>query len=244
MLKLSHGLMFKESPWYNSDMQRKVSFAPGEYFHIYNRGAHKADIFLEDGDYRRFILLLYITNNTETIHLSSINRSGKKDDLFSILRPERLVDIGAYCLMPNHFHLLVHSRNDTGISLFMKKLLTAYSMFFNKKHEHSGALFQGPFQAQHVATDQHLKHLFAYIHLNPLSVKYPDWKEKGIRNTKYAKDFLGSFHYSSYLDFIGSGRDQKVILSAEVFPKYFGSERDFDDFLTDWLTTVSTMKQE
>ncbi len=221
-------------------MQREVAFAPDEYFHIYNRGAHKADIFLDDADYRRFVSLLYVANNTEVVHLSNFDRSRDRNELFAISKPERLVDIGAYCLMPNHFHLLVRSRSDTGVSIFMKKLLTGYSMFFNKKHEHPGTVFSGRFKAQHANDDRYLKYLFAYIHLNPLSVRFVDWKKKGIGNKKVARDFLRSYAYSSYLDYTGVQRPQSSILTTEEFPKYFKHTKDFSEFLDDWLAMSRT----
>ena len=222
-------------------MQRRVAFAPGEYFHIYNRGANKAKVFLDGADYQRFLLLLYLANNTEVVHLSNLDRSRShsKNEPFSIIRPEVLVDIGVYCIMPNHFHLLVRSRNDIGVSIFMKKLLTGYAMYFNKRHEHSGALFEGRFKAEHVANDRYLKYLFSYIHLNPLSLRYSEWKEKGIPNIKGAEEYLHSYRYSSFLDYAGVGRSEKVILTTSNFPDYFREAKDFKSFILDWLKISS-----
>lgn len=146
-----------------------------------------------------------------------------------------LVDIGAYCLMPNHFHVLIHEKTEGGISLFIQKVSTGYTMYFNKKYQRSGALFQGRFKAKHADTDEYLKYLFSYIHLNPVKLIEPEWKEKGIIDQKKAKEYLNKYPYSSYHDFIGKIRSERVILNREAFPEYFETKHDFEDCLKDWL---------
>src|SRR5674476_643636 len=152
-------------------MRRKFQFSIGEYYHIYNRGTDKRSIFLESNDYNRFVLILHLCNNKNPVDISNLIREGLSfTELMNIEVEERLVDIGTYCLMPNHFHLLLREQQENGISLFMKKLLTAYSMYFNKKHNRTGGLFEGPFLARHADTDEYLKYLFSYIHLNPIKI--------------------------------------------------------------------------
>src|SRR3989344_9558262 len=121
-------------------MNRKDKFLPGEVYHIYNRGTNKMDIFLDKQDRERFLKLLYAGNtkkplifkDIQGVTLESIDRG---DDL--------LVSIGAYCLMTNHFHILIRENGEQGITEFLKKISTAYSMDFNKKYERSGTLYQG-----------------------------------------------------------------------------------------------------
>ena len=108
---------------------RKVSFAEGEYYHIYNRGTNKMPIFLDKNDYSRFIQSLFVLNSDSGIKFSDISPGYT----WTFDRGNTLTDIGAYCLMPNHFHLLVRAKNDTNVSVFMQKLMTSYSMYFNKK---------------------------------------------------------------------------------------------------------------
>ena len=93
--------------------------------------------------------------------------------LLDLPRKETLVDIGAYCLMPNHFHLLIRETAEGNISRFMLKLQTGYPMYFNKKYQRTGALFEGKFKAKHITNDNHLKYLFAYLHLNPVKITDP-----------------------------------------------------------------------
>lgn len=216
-------------------MGRPLEFSINEFYHVYNRGTEKRDIFLNDLDYHRFVSLLFTCNASETIHLSDCQGS----TLTEIFRKERgntLVDIGAYCLMPNHFHLLLHERRANGISLFMQKLSTAYTMYFNKKRERTGSLFQGRFKAVHATNDKYLEYLFAYIHLNPVKLLQSDWKEKGIRNPNKAEQFLSKYHHSSYSDYIGENRETGVILNRPVFPNYFHTKKDFDEFMKQWFS--------
>jgi len=158
--------------------------------------------------------------------------------LSEIDRGETLVEIGAYCLMPNHFHLLMKEKVENGISRFMEKLLTAYSMFFNKKYQRTGRLFENRFQATHADTDEYLKYLFAYIHLNPIKLIDSEWKEKRNFNKKSAREFLNKYSYSSYRDFVGAkdSREETAILNKKVFPEYFAEAREFNDFIGDWMS--------
>ena len=150
-------------------------------------------------------------------------------------RGESIVDIGAYCLMSNHFHLLVREQKEGGISKFLEKLSTAYSKFFNKKYERTGSLFEGRFRAAHVDSDEYLKYLFSYIHLNPVKLVDPKWKENGIKDKIKSKGHLDSYRYSSYQDYRGLNREEGLILNRTVFPEYFNKPADFDDFIDEWL---------
>lgn len=215
-------------------MSRKFQFSIGEKYHIYGRGNDKRTIFLDNRDYVRFIALLYVCNNTETIHLSD-HQNSTLAELLEIERELELVDIGAYCLMPNHFHLLIHEKIINGISKFMQKVLTAYTMYFNKKYEKAGSLFSSRFRANHIDNDNYLKYLFSYIHLNPIKIIDPKWKENGISNKQKAKIFLDSYNYSSFPDYSGEQRKERVILNTGVFPGYFNNFKEFEDFINDWL---------
>ena len=216
-------------------MSRKTTFSLGENYHIYNRGNDKRITFQNKADYGRFIALLYLCNSVKNIRLSDYPRA-KLEKLLDIKREETIVDIGAYCLMPNHFHLLIHEKTENGISKFMQKLLTAYTMYFNKKNERTGSLFSGLFKSTHANEDEYLKYLFSYIHLNPIKLIEPMWKEKGISDKKKANSFLNSYDYSSFLDFTGKQRKESVILDKKHFPEYFKNFKEFADFIENWLS--------
>ncbi|MFA6301066.1 MAG: transposase [Candidatus Paceibacterota bacterium] len=213
---------------------RKTNLVQGEYYHIYNRGNSKQKIFNDKEDYLRFISLLYISNSKESFNLYDLNRD-TNFNIYEIERINLLVDVGSYCLMPNHFHILVTEKTEGGISKFMLKLSTAYSMYYNKKYKRTGSLFEGKFKSQHADTDRHLKYLFSYIHLNPIKLIQKDWKEKGIRSKKEAIDYLNGYPYSSYLDFAGEERILSKILNIEVFPEYFPKKSLFVEEILEWL---------
>jgi putative transposase len=212
---------------------RYGSFAFGEYYHIYNRGVDKRIIFNDDSDSTRFIELLFLTNSIEPVNVRNIHRDYKS--VFDVSRGEPLVHIGAYCLMPNHFHLLLTPAVDRGLERFMLKLGTGYAMYFNKRYERTGSLFEGRFKSQHASSDEYLKYLFSYIHLNPIKLIQSDWKESGIRDLARAKQYLDEYGYSSLHDYLGT-RDESVIIEPDKFPEYFLSKKEIDSELIGWLT--------
>ena len=220
-------------------MTRTFVFATDEYYHCYCRGNEKRRTFITEKEYYRFIALLFVCNSKEVIHLSDYN-SRPFSEIFNIDKKNTIVDIGAYCLMPNHFHILVREKIEGGISLFMQKVMTGYTMYFNKKHERTGSLFEGSFKAQHVEDDDYLKYLFSYIHLNPIKLIDSNWKENGIKDRKKALNFLNGYEFSSYLDYLNpeNARPQSIILNKKAFPEYFSNPEDFKLEIFDWLSIV------
>lgn len=212
-------------------MTRKFSFAEEEYYHLYNRGVEKRIIFLDKIDYERFLTLLNVANSNEPVHIQKIKGQG----LILTSNDSPLIDIGSYCLMPNHFHMLVRGKIDGGVSKFMSKIMTAYTMYFNKRYNRTGSLFQGTFKAEHADSDNYLKYLFSYIHLNPVKLIQSDWKEKGIDNIGGAKKYLNDYRYSSFIDYMGVKREENNILNIKAFPEYFESKEDFENNVFDWL---------
>lgn len=146
---------------------RSTAFAQNEHYHVYNRGNSKQNIFRHHSDYQRFFNLLYLANTTVNINTRNILRN--KNEVFSVELGNKLVNVHAVCLMPNHYHLLLSPLTDKGISTFMLKLGTGYSMYFNTKYERTGSLFEGRYQAKHADNDEYVKYLFSYIHLNPVA---------------------------------------------------------------------------
>ena len=220
-------------------MQRKDPFIPGEYYHIYNRGIDKRIIFKSLNDYRRFMMLLYVANSDEPIRLDNLLNILKKSykEILECDKGKPLVSIGAWCLMANHFHFLLKEETESGISQFMKKLGTGYSMFFNIKYHRTGGLFGGPFKSKHIKDDNYLKHLFGYIHLNPLDLEFSGWENLIYKqNSKSWKSFLEKYTYSSYQDYVGKERPEGNIINKHVFPKYFLKVKDFSNFIDDYLS--------
>jgi len=189
------------------------------------------DAAMSEEDRQRFTALIYLSNGTEPVVYSRV-RGGT---LYTVDTGKKITAIGAHVLMPNHFHLLVKETSKNGITEFMRRLTTAYSMYFNKRHERVGPLFQGTFKAEHLDTDEYLKYMFAYIHLNPVTLVEAKWKEEGIKNPKRAKEYLSEYKHSSFLDYSGNSRKENVTLSKNEFPEYFSEANDFEKFIQDWL---------
>lgn len=209
---------------------RGLSFAIDEFYHIYNRGVDKRTIFLEDPDYKRFTRLLYLCNGSIPIEYRKL----KGKSLEEIDVGEKLVAIGAYCLMPNHFHILVKEIHENGTSKFMGKLLTAYSSYFNKKYDRTGTLFGSQFKAEHLNSDEYLKYIYSYIHLNPAKLKDPFWRES-VTNRDSLMEFINSYPYSSHSNYKGINNDEaRLIINKEVFPAYFDDE-SYQRELWEWL---------
>jgi len=212
---------------------RKVPFAKGEYYHVYNRGNSKQRIFRDKNDYARFLGLLFACNSSENFKIDNLNN---KQSLLDAPRGKQIVNIGAYCLMPNHFHLLLTDIGEGNISSFMRKLLTAYVMYFNKKYQRSGGLFEGKFKAEHANTDRYFKYLFSYIHLNPVKLIEHKWRETGIQNKSKALKYLEQYQYSSYLDYFGVIRPEGKILDKNSFPDYFPTKKGLEREIFEWIS--------
>ncbi len=205
--------------------ERKQSFAVDEYYHLYNRGAEKRVIFQDVKDYQYFQFLMFICNTKKSLVLRDI---GKNFD-----RKETIIDIGTYCLMPNHFHILVREKMDCGVSTYMRKLMTAYSMYFNKKYKRTGKLYENVFKATHCKEDRYLRYLYSYIHLNPAKLIDKNWRENKSKDPTKLLDHVFSFHYSSLPEYV---RGEYKITNPEVFPLYFKKPLDHRAELFEWLT--------
>jgi len=217
-------------------MNRGHKHAPNEFYHIYSRGVEKRPVFLSDRDRKRFQKMLYIFNSENQIKYRDV----AKIPLSKIDRGERLVNIGAYVEMDNHFHLLISENSPGGISKFMLKLLTSYSKYFNTINKRTGRLFESEYKSRWCDSDPYLKYLFCYIPLNPLKNIFPEWKNKGVNDIAHAKHFLHHYTFSIYPDHSGIEREEGLILNPEAFPEYFPKTKSFDDFIEEWMLFAKT----
>ncbi|KKR23302.1 MAG: Transposase [Candidatus Daviesbacteria bacterium GW2011_GWB1_39_5] len=210
---------------------RKQTFVPGEYYHLYNRGTEKRIIFLDEQDYHHFLFLMYICNTEKSITLRSIGNG----EFFE--RGETIIDIGSFCLMPNHFHILVHEKIESGISTYMRKLMTGYSMYFNKKYKRTGKLYEGVFKSIHANKDTYLKYLYSYMHLNPAKLIDSKWKEKRNKTVTELLEYVFKYPYSSLKEYES---EKFKILNPAVFPVYFKNPIDHKKELFEWLDIENT----
>jgi len=229
---------------YNESMSdRKVPIVDGEYYHIYNRGNSKQKIFLNKEDYSYFVKLLYCCNTYKNFKFrEDIVKKGI--DAFEFDRGEIIVSIGAWVLMPNHFHIYITTSHKSDlwlneeknrISEFMRKISTAYVKYFNAKYGRTGRLFEAKFKSVHIKNDNQAKYLFSYIHLNPIKLIDSKWKERGIKDTKKALEFINKYRWSSYIDHQNQNRREFFILDLDNFPKYFSNIKDFNKEILTWL---------
>ncbi|OGG77062.1 hypothetical protein A3B35_00110 [Candidatus Kaiserbacteria bacterium RIFCSPLOWO2_01_FULL_54_24] len=200
---------------------RRVPFQLSEWFHCYNRGIDKRVVFESEDDSERFLQLLYLANSTDKVHMDDLPPQ-KAEDVVARPRSGTLVSIGAYCLMSNHFHLLLKEIVEGGITRFMQKLGTAYTMYFNTKNERSGNLFLKPFRSRHVGDDRYFQRVVDYIHCNPAERFEPGWKRGAVRNMDRLEWKLRDYRYSSFPDYARERRTIGAILSEDGFKVYRG----------------------
>lgn len=217
---------------------KRPAFANGEVYHVYNRGIERRRVFMDERDHHRFVHDLYEFNDTLPASNTGYHLAGGKIVARVPKSPrQRLVDIFCFCLMPDHFHLLLRQRREKGITEFMRKLGTGYTNYFNQRYQRIGPLFQGKFKAVHVTREAHLLYLPHYIHLNPLDLWMPEWRRKTLTNVVGALNSLASYRWSSYLDYIGK-KNFPALVQSDLFLRTYRSPTSIGDYrrdLEEWL---------
>ena len=220
-------------------------FFINEFYHTYNRGTEKRDIFLEEKDYLRGVHDLYEFNDANAVvnFNRRINRSptsiNSGSGIFAEKKPRKiLVNLITWALMPNHYHLFSSPKVKDGLSKFHQKFGTGYANYFNLKYERNGTLFQGKYKDVHVINDNQATHLICYIHSNLLDLWKPNWKEKGLTELELqnALKFLEEKknRWSSHQDYLGIQNFPSLINTDFLF-KFFGEPAGYRKFFTDWL---------
>ncbi|MFH0936903.1 MAG: transposase [Candidatus Daviesbacteria bacterium] len=205
---------------------RIIPFQNLNFYHVYNRGVEKRQIFLTQRDYQRFLQTLYYYQfSGPKPKLSNLDRFKSQN----FHENPRIIETICYCLMPNHFHLLLRQTKDEGTKEFMGKILNSYTKYFNTKQNRVGPLFQGTFKAVPIETDEQLIHVSRYIHLNPLI-------------SDLTKD-LDSYPYSSYPEFIGL--ENNKICNVKSVLDLFKDSQDYKEFVSgheDYAKELEIMK--
>lgn len=212
-----------------------------EFFHVLNRGVDKRKVFINSGDYARFVHDMWEFNNTHPAY-HNLTRSLSKMRDAGRLSSERepLVKIHFFCLMPNHYHLLLSPIIENGVSLFMKKLNGGYAKYFNEKYApRSGALWQGRYRSAHIETDRHFLYIPYYIHFNALDLATPEWREHAIKNFTKALTFLNGYRWSSHLDYLGKNNFPSVT-DRTFFLESFGGVVGYEKSVTTMLKSMSS----
>ncbi|MFA6376173.1 MAG: transposase [Candidatus Paceibacterota bacterium] len=224
---------------------RKEEFINDEIYHVTVRGVEGRQFFIDDEDRWRGIFSLYEFNTKKQIIIR--NQREKRKTLkkrrglasaaalgIEIDQRARLVDILSFVFMPNHLHLLVRQRELNGVSMFMQKMGSGYSGYFNLRYKRKGHLFQGKFAARHISGEEDLKRVFVYINTNPISLIDPEWKQKGVRDCAKVKKFLLSYRWSSYIDYLGI-KNFPSVSERDFLLKIFGSSENAKKYVEDWI---------
>ncbi len=198
---------------------RNIKLSNEQVYHIYNRGSDKRIICADDGDYERLVASLIVFNDIKPL-------AGKEFRFPSRQADNRLVNIIAYCIMPNHFHLLLEQLVDGGITRFIQRFNTSYTMYFNKKHERNGVLFQGVFKRSHVDADNRLVELSMYIHANP--AKLLSLSGKGMAEVRRV---LPIYRWSSLPEYMGKGKGVSAINNSSLVLGNFSSADAYLDYV-------------
>lgn len=203
---------------------KKPQFSEGHIYHIYNRGVEKRNVFTREKDYLRFIHDLYEFNDADPVSNLWYYFNPKTSEVEPRYIPREkkkrklLVEILAFVLMPNHYHLILRQLRENGIVDFMQKL-GGYTMYFNKANQRVGALFQGRYKAVLVEKTPHFIYLPLYIHANPLKIY------RGSTSLDKKMKFLETYRWSSFPDYIGK-KNFPSVTSRSFLKECFGGEKE------------------
>lgn len=228
---------------------KRPLLATEEIYHVVIRSIESLNLFRDKQDYWRMIRDLYEFNDEKPIASKFRVREYKTKKKGEVTRTvlvtlddrkrEKLVEILAFCLMPNHVHLLLRQIRDGGISKFMRKVGAGYGGYYNRKYKRLGHVFVGRYRIVHIANDNQLKTVFVYIHTNPVAIIYPRWKEKGIKTkdlSRVIKFLEEEYRWSSYPDYLGNKNFPSLTI-REWLTQEIGSVKECRRFINDWLQT-------
>lgn len=217
---------------------KRPQLVNGEIYHIVIKAIEELNLFRDKKDYLRMIHDLFEFNDDDTV-ISTYRKHNGTRTLLAPLRKKRkmIVEILAFCLMPNHVHLLVRQVQGGGISKFMRKIGAGYGIYFNNKYGRKGRIFQGRFKVVHITTGEQLKTVFVYIHTNPVALIFPGWKEKGIKvkDLKKLIKFLENYKWSSYPDYLEK-KNYPSVTNRELLNKIMGGTKGCREFVNTWLS--------
>ncbi|HVM73862.1 MAG TPA: transposase [Candidatus Paceibacterota bacterium] len=215
---------------------RKEPFGVGSYVHVMKRGGRGVDIVRDDNDRWRFLKLLRYLNDENAPR--NWERSINQEHIIAgFTRPvdwpeaKPYVSILAFCLLDNHFHLLLQEKVEGGVAKFMQRLCTSMSANFNARHEERGTLFQGSYRARTITTDTHLQYLSAYIQVKNVFELYPWGIERAAQKFTDAYQWAQSYPFASLNDYTQKRRE--IIdhaLVADILPEH--------DFFVDFAKDV------
>lgn len=213
--------------------QRVLPLVTDEIYHVFNRGIDKRPTFIDKREQQRALLTIkfyrFVSPPLKLSRLLAMSNEKSTNLLQKLEQGEKLIDIIAFCFMPNHFHFLLRQKGDLGISRFLSQFQNSYTRYFNTKHERVGPLFLDQFKAVRIESDEQLLHVSRYIHLNPYSSFV----------VKTLNDII-SYPWSSASEYIlgvGGICDKELVLS------FFEKNHSYKDFMYDQADYQRTLDQ-
>jgi putative transposase len=213
---------------------RKIKFANNEYYHVYNRGVDKRKIFMDENDFHRFYLSLDLLNDERDGLMeewSNYKRSRPRAQVSEFMKKigsrKKLVDILAYSLNLNHYHILMRQKRESGIERFMHKIGTSYTNYFNKRYDRTGALFQGRFKSAHIKSNDKLLYLSVYVNCN-IEV--------------HGHGNASGYKWCSFPSYLG--KKSGDIVKKELVMKQFRNVNEYRDFSRDNVKAMKIKKAD
>lgn len=199
---------------------KHTTSVPGEYYHVYNRGVDKRTVFQDKKDLSVFLAHIQKLNTQKTLGgLRKLQFKGRGSTSYS-----KLVEIVAFCLNPNHFHMILTPVVEGGIEKFMQKVGTGYTMYFNDKYDRSGSLFQGRYKVKHIATNEYLLYLGSYVNLN--------YMVHGLGE--------GDLYVSSWNEYVSHETGKRLVNSDILLGQY----KDKEDYRENALALAQAIAQQ
>jgi len=234
-------------------MPYRITFQNGEIYHITVRRIGEQLLFKDLDDHYRGIFSIYEFNNSDSVNIRDCRHLRRNDNkTVRVVRVrdsdakkrDLLVEVLAFCLMPNHLHLLLRQLQEGGISKYMNKFGSGYSGYFKKKHSQKGTgyFFQGRFKGVHIEDDNQLRTVFVYIHTNPVALVESNWKEKGIGEPEKVIKFLENYKWSSYQDYIEK-KNFPSVTERKFLSEVMGGPKKCKEFVDEWVKYKAEIRQ-
>jgi len=202
---------------------RKILLQNDNVYHICNRAIEGMTIFKSQRDYERALMLLrfyrYDSLPMRLSHLLQLSPAIQDEVLRSLIAKQRLVDILAFAIMPNHFHLLLRQNMEDGISKFVSNISNGFARYFNTKYKRVGPIFQGSFRAVFIENDEQLMHVSRYIHLNPVASSILRFED------------LRLSRWNSFSEYLNLNRSNLV--DTELIMSLFKDTASYEEFVKD-----------
>ncbi len=231
---------------------RQRQFENGGIYHITSRRIGNNLLFRDENDYYRGIFSIYEFNNKNPVSIRQRReerarfktdprgRGTEEDD-----KRDKLVEVLAFCLMPNHLHLLLQQIEDNGISRFMQKVGGGYARYLRDRYQEEGQrgyVFQNRFVSVPIETDEHLQIIFTYIHTNPIALIEPKWKELGVTNREEAAEFVTKYKWSSYQDYLDQANFPSVT-TRDFILKIMAGPEGCQESIDAWIANKEELKK-